>query len=73
MSQCRACEAPILFARTVTGKLMPVDAVPVADGTLILDGATVRHATFSDRDAGRPLYVSHFATCTEAPLFRRKR
>jgi hypothetical protein len=74
---CRACKAPIRWARTETGKSMPLDALPAADGTIaIVDGvaivleATVRARLHETELEVRPLYRSHFATCPYAVEFR---
>lgn len=61
-SRCRACDAKILWARTAAGKLVPLDACPVAEGNMrreMPDGSELR-------------YLSHFATCPNADRFRRK-
>ena len=81
MTRCRSCEAPIIWARNQqTDRLMPLDAKPVATGTLLLDPpprsgepvlVTSSHALYAARVvAGEPLYVSHFATCPNAAAHR---
>ena len=72
---CRSCGAPILWVvSAASGKAMPVDADPVEDGNVTLDGltATVHPAGQGDLlgDAG-PRYRSHFATCKDADEWRR--
>lgn len=37
MSRCRSCDAPILWALTATGKRMPIDFWPVAEGNIALE------------------------------------
>lgn len=73
-SRCRLCDAPILWVTTQTGKKMPVDSVPVQNGTLVLTGGGDKlfshHATPEERDKGVPLYLSHFASCPNADAFR---
>lgn len=66
---CKYCGAPIFFATSRTSlKSMPIDARPVAlaDGNIHLDtlGRT-RYAIVGKRGSGN--YVSHFATCPNAP------
>jgi hypothetical protein len=86
MPTCEACGQEIVWAQTVNGKLMPVDAEPTRAGNVLLgdDGPTaqprLREATvlgarkaLEARDEGRTLYKSHFASCKEADRFRRKK
>lgn len=78
---CRSCKAPIVFATTPNGQLMPLNEKPAADGTLFLiavHGKVMavhcdsKHETAQTaRDAQAPRYVSHFATCPFAKQFRR--
>lgn len=75
MASCRACSAPIRFAKHVsTGKAHPVDDKPSQDGNLVLfhEGGVlmVRHAKLP-ADQMRPRHKSHFATCPKAKDFRR--
>jgi len=55
---CRSCGAPILWARSTRGRMVPLDREPVADGTIILGADDV---AFVLGPAG---YHSHFATGT---------
>jgi hypothetical protein len=79
---CRSCGAPIRWALTVKGHRMPLDAMPVVDGNILLDVATdpptarVLPAS-SDLNEGdsRGLfdrYKSHFATCPNAAQHRKR-
>lgn len=78
-SRCRSCGAPIVWATTPAGKLIPLDPQPVDDGNL---------AVHRDED-GIHLYarvlkkgeepaeherrgVSHFTTCPQADQHRRR-
>jgi hypothetical protein len=81
VSQCGSCDREILWAVTASGKRMPVDAVAVPDGNVVLE----------DQGRGRPplalvlpqgadplmteteRYVSHFVTCKFADQHRRPR
>jgi len=76
MQKCRSCGAAIRWARTVAGKLMPVDAAPSIDGNLQLIGdqldsvvylSTAKQAELFDVDR----YTSHFATCPNAVIHRK--
>jgi hypothetical protein len=76
---CRTCKAPIRWAVTAAGHLMPLDVEPVADGNLRLDrdidGETPRVLAVPKRyrTADEPLYVAHFRTCPYADHHRRIR
>lgn len=76
MARCSTCDAPVIWAKFgATGKRVPLDVAPRADGNLTTTGA--------DRD-GTPLvvmageatpiterYTTHFATCPDAAKHRR--
>lgn len=72
---CRShrCGAPIIWARSMaTGKLMPVDAEPVADGNIVLTEDLLGEITaVIEPGATAPRHKSHFATCPDADRFRR--
>jgi hypothetical protein len=81
IGKCSACERPIIWATTSTGKAMPVDAVPVDHGNVLLfpsvdEGrfvALVLGRLELVHQNGRERYTSHFATCPYAELFRPKK
>jgi hypothetical protein len=59
---------------TPTDKSMPVDVEPVEGGNLVLvpgDPLHVRPPELGD-DPDGPRWVSHFATCPNAALHRKK-
>ena len=74
-TRCRWCGQPILMIKTVRGKTVPVDAMPVRfvpdlngstryvnpDGYL-MHGCPLRPGETETAEIG---YVSHFATCTK--------
>lgn len=71
------CPGRILFpANARTRRPGPVDAEPVPDGNLELDWAAGTYQVLTGatlavaREQGRPLHVSHYATCTDPPAFR---
>jgi len=73
-SRCRSCSAPIFFAKTRTGKNVPIDWTPRVDGNLpviCVDGL----AWILDKDepdqANADHFVSHFATCPQAKKWRK--
>lgn len=76
IAQCRSCNAPIFWAESVKGKIMPMNSDPAADGTFrLVDRAGENPlAVFvrqSDRDAGLRLYACHYATCPDAKVWRK--
>ena len=81
MSRCKSCTAEVFWARTASGKMIPIDADPVEGGnvhivTRRVDGtpATVRVASQEElAHPGYDTYVSHFATCPDAREHRSKR
>ena len=80
--RCKACDAQILFIKTVKGKTMPVDAesryfVPDTNGKalyVLADGSVMRGAEPREEDKDKHIgFISHFATCPAADQFRRPR
>lgn len=59
---CKSCKAPIWWISTSNGKKMPLDRKPET-------------RVVQDPDSGEwrvvKAYVSHFATCPDAPAWRR--
>lgn len=70
-AQCSSCGAAIVWAVTVAGARMPVDAAPSPKGNLVLEGETVRVVPPPDLLDQRPRHTSHFATCPDAAQFRK--
>lgn len=78
VANCRSCEAPIIWARTRSGKNMPLDAKPSLAGafyiTLATDGVWECHHR-SNYDGELPedvnLHWSHFSTCPNASWHRK--
>jgi hypothetical protein len=68
VSSCRSCGAAIVWTSTERGRLMPVDAEPVARG-LRLEPA----ADGPPRALVTDIYASHFATCPNADTHRQTR
>ena len=76
VSFCRTCEAAIVWARTASGKRVPLDAEPREDGNVYVDDNGV--AVYLTRDElerfpppAESRFVSHFATCPHAEEHRR--
>lgn len=79
-SPCRACHAPMMWAITdVTGKRVPLDPEPVADGNVIIVARNRKGTPIVqflkkgqdplDSEAAR--YVTHHVTCTDPESFRK--
>lgn len=80
----RRCGAPILWAVTTGGKLMPLDPDPSAEGSVVMTGAT-RPSKVGAAPEVRVLgaqgalelgetetrYMPHHATCPDAGTFRQ--
>lgn len=74
MSACRSCEAPIVWAEwEKSGKRVPLDEAPSAEGNVVMINGKCRIATDEDKRLKRPLYKSRFATCPDADQHRRSR
>lgn len=65
---CSSCQAPIVWARSVKGKAMPLDAEPVLGGNVELDTNLIARVVGSDMKIRR--YVAHFVSCPEARAWR---
>jgi hypothetical protein len=73
---CRTCGASIVWAKTPTGKSMPVDFEPASGGNVILDeGPEGLLAVLCHESAvvDKPRHKAHFATCPQAAEHRRAR
>lgn len=72
---CKTCLGAVVWAKTITGKRMPIDAAPVKHGNIALeetDTGLVAHVLSPKALANAAeRYVSHFATCREAAQHRR--
>lgn len=78
VTSCNSCGARIIWARTSTGRSMPVDAEPTDDGNVEL--LPLVHSQRSPEaivhpqppmGAG-PLRLSHFASCPHADQWRKR-
>lgn len=84
-ARCKSCAAPIMWAKTKTGKSMPLDLDPVAHGNIsIVDWINPTSATptpvvvvgqlaLDDTPTSVWRYQSHFSTCPDAGAHRRRR
>ena len=72
IATCSSCKAKIIWAKSVNGKAMPMDAEPNRDrGTFRLDGDRAIYIKRDDVYDG-PRYESHFATCPNSRKHRKK-
>lgn len=76
ISACRSCGEPVVWAEFASGKKCPFDAEPTPSGEWALNEAydppkatKIVKAAGSGEDG----FTSHFATCPEAPMYRRPR
>jgi hypothetical protein len=73
---CRSCGQRMLWAKTESGKSIPLDPEPAPDGNVALDGAVAMvlgpEAAAQCRAAGGRLYKSHFATCSHPERHRKE-
>lgn len=82
-SRCRTCHAYILWARTTTGGVMPIDWRRNPDGNVVLVfepntdkplAMVVGPADTLSPDAkAMPRHMPHYATCPQADEWRRKK
>lgn len=77
MSQCKSCDAEIIWVTTENGKDMPIDAQPSPDGRFRKERVEgnkkivhyVRDNELEENTAR--LYTTHFETCPNASEHRR--
>lgn len=82
MKTCKSCGAPIIWIKTAAGKSMPCDAEPLPyrasqNGAAIVvtpNGETLKADIEDTPEKATGIgYISHFATCPNAALHRRRR
>ena len=72
MTTCKSCKAAIEWARTPSGRRIPVDLAPTADGNLVVINGTAYTYNYEDRALKVPRRTPHFATCPDARLWRQR-
>lgn len=77
-SACKSCGAAVVWVRTASGKLMPIDGEPHVDGNLELVGAGLTGVVYLSANQRAmpptgPRYLSHFVTCPNAANHRKPR
>lgn len=81
VTNCRECDAPMMWVKTRSGKNMPLDADPTDGGDFYLTQDPDTGVWEGHHRKGYPgklpedveLFTSHFATCTNASRFRKPR
>lgn len=76
MNTCRSCGAPILWAKTERGKMMPVDPDPSENGNveLVPRGTGFLAIVHGQAPLGAPpLHLPHHATCEFADEWRTRK
>jgi hypothetical protein len=80
VTECESCHAEIIWALTARAVRMPVDRYPVADGNVQLTATgcglppQARVLTVAQQFGKKgTLHRSHFGTCPDAAMWRRKR
>ncbi len=67
MGTCRSCGVSIVWAKSASGRAVPLDAVSPSEGNIRVgkDGIT------TIGKVGSGPYRAHFATCPQAEMWRR--
>lgn len=76
LARCRSCHADIRWVDTVNGRKMPLDAVPVLNGNVVLDNGlavVLSSLDLSNLPADVDRYRSHFASCPNSTRHRKPR
>jgi hypothetical protein len=75
-THCRSCRARISFARLRSGRTLPIDWEPAANGTVWFDIEQDQWLLITrDQPAptGAATYLPHFATCPDADTWRTRK
>ena len=73
MASCRSCDAAIEWVTWAdSGKAIPLDRGPAPSGNLAAVAGKVHRYTAEDERLGRERRVSHFATCPDAPRWKKR-
>jgi hypothetical protein len=78
VTPCGSCKAPIIWCRSEsTGKMAPIDAVPVVAGNIVIFPGTgtptyrIVQGDPGDEMLGADRHTNHFMTCPEAAKYRK--
>jgi hypothetical protein len=74
---CSSCGAEVMWLKTPRGKTIPIDPMPLPGGNIILadEGAVTflsRMQITEMKESGDLAYQSHFVTCPDAELHRKR-
>lgn len=77
MSKCRSCLAEIIWAKTESGSLIPLDAEPNKPGAnmALIEGIAkvVNRGDLFEPVYSGNLYLSHYATCPDREKWRQRK
>lgn len=73
--KCRSeqCQAPIIWARTTSGRSMPVNADPTPDGNIAVEVRQGMIMAIVYPEPIRDGRTSHFMTCPAAHAWRKRK
>lgn len=71
MSTGSSCGAAIRWVRLTSGKMMPLDPEPAADGNIVAGEDGLFAVAGRGRKSDGPRYRSHFSTCVHASRHRK--
>jgi hypothetical protein len=76
IERCRSCDAPIIWATSVNGKAMPINAEPVENGNVALQprqgmGPLAVVLSVAKRFGRTDLHTSHHSNCPQANGWRK--
>lgn len=71
MATCKSCGKQIFWAKTVGGKMMPIDAEADEKGQLVVDNGVARFVSDAPTSRHRARHNSHFVTCPNADKHRK--
>jgi hypothetical protein len=72
-SMCGTCGAHITWARTPSGRPIPLDPEPVVGGNIRVEDPGGACTARIEKPSDNPLYMTHFVTCPDAKEHRRGR
>jgi hypothetical protein len=67
LSNCRSCDAKLVWATTASGKKMPLEQCSLAEGNIRIDATGIARVG----KVGTGPYRSHFATCPNSKDWRK--
>lgn len=77
MPKCKSCQAEVNYIKMEpVGHVMPVDNDPHPSGNIVINGrgyGEIQGGDLFDSQEEKPRYISHFATCPNAPSHRKVR